>query len=323
MKNINLSPNQKKLVKYTSEGFNNFDIQVEILDMFIQCFWDIMEKHRKDKVNGEREREAKLVLQMMFSKLLHLKKWLEGINFKSRSRNSGINDFIDPTIISALVRNIFELVCLFHLVYRIPETEDEKQILYKLWVIAGLKYRQNFTDVAFSKESQEKAAKERLAIDQLISEIENTSLFQNMDERNQEKIRNRIKAKDYKIKIIDNKVKFLSWQDIANEFTTSAGSDVFKRMYTYFSLNSHPSNVSVFQFKDMFKNENETMKMIVFNLKFALNFSSIFLADLIKMFPTMLLTFERKTTLEQALLNFNNRLLRGDFYSINNAMNKL
>lgn len=296
----------------------NLNVELELLELFTHCFWELIDTHKNDKITVIGQREAKLEAQMILSKLLHLKKLLEGSCYVNQNQNTFIDKLIDPTIIIAYVRNIFEMVCKFHIVYKAPNTEDKRKILYNLWVIAGLQYRQKFITTTSSFEYLKKAEKERQDIENLTKEIKETALFANLTERNRNKIVSRLDRKEYKIKIDDNNnVKCFNWQEVANEFLKT--SDSFKAMYTFFSLHAHPSYISVIQFKDMFKDEKETMSFIIPNVQFALALSSIFLTDLISVFPQMLSTFEKRNIFEQGLLNLYNSAYRGEEYSINNA----
>lgn len=301
---------------------NDINTNIEYLDFFIQCYFDIVVNHHDDELYSQAEADAKMLLQMMFTKFIHLRKILEGVRFTDNKGIPLINSIIDPTIVSSLVRNIYETVCLFNLVYATPDSEDKKIILYNLWVIAGLKYRQRFSSIVTTQENQEKADREKKQIERYIQEIKATKLYQELDEKNQNKILNKIKEKDFKIKIEENQVRFLSWQDISTEFITK--SHAFEKMYTYLSLSSHPSNVSVFQFADMFKKEGEAYKGIsVFNLRYCIKLASIFLADFVIFFPATKSTFENRSEFDQIMLNFFNRMFRGDEKSISEVWKKL
>jgi hypothetical protein len=156
----------------------------------------------------------------------------------------------------------------------------------------------------------------------LIKEIKETQQYKDLDAQNKSKIDTKIKGKDYKIKIENNKVKYLDWQGISDEFISK--SDLFSSMYTYFSLYSHPSNVAVFQFADMFSPKDEAFKRIaIFNLRLCLALSSTFLSDFLRLFPSTLPTFENRSEIEQIILNFFNRMFRGDEKSISQVWKKL
>lgn len=89
-------------------------------------------------------------------------------------------------------------------------------------------------------------------------------------------------------------------------------------MYTYFSLYTHPSNVNVFQFQDLFKPtlDDGYSTMVVFNMKVALCFLGVFAAHYIKLFPDQLSTFNNLKFEKRAIIDFYNVIARGNVYSI-------
>jgi len=315
-----MSVTQEQLRNEVTRFINADDIATnrEYMDFFITCFHDLILKHRINEEDSYEKEDAKMILQMMFSKFIHLRKFLEGVTFLSKEGKQIIKPFIDPTILISLVRNIYEMVCLFNIVYDATDSDEKSNIVYSLWRSSGLKYRQRFSEIATTEENKKKVKEEQEEIENIKHQIEATEYYKNLDEKNQKKIQTILKEKDYKVKLEDDEVRFLSWQQISEEFISK--SNIFKDMYTYFSLYAHPSHVSVFQFADMFRVEKEDFKGItVFNLRFCFAMGSIFLGDLIRLFPEMKATFEGLSEKEQILLNFYNRMLRDDDKSINEA----
>lgn len=141
----------------------DLDTCLEYLDIFLDCFFEIVQNHQEDEVYTYREAYAKIVLQMMFSKLVHLKKIIEGggVTYINLTLHKKLGPFVDPTIVASLVRNIYEMVCMFNVVYDCPSSEDEKAILYYLWVAAGLENRQKFAPVVTPDQSGNKIEDEK------------------------------------------------------------------------------------------------------------------------------------------------------------------
>jgi len=295
--------------------------QREVLDMFSNFFLIAIRNHQNEQVDSDANGQAKLILQMILTKVLHLRSLVNGVSFTTNDGTT-LNHIIDPTIVAISIRNIFETVGMFHIIYNKPNTEDEKCIVYLLWVIAGLSYRQRFETNIISEEVRAKYEFEKKEIERLTTQIEQNALFQNLDEKNQGKIRNRIKQKEYLIKFENNNVSFLAWHELINVIGIKPG--LFDNMYTYFSLYTHPSNVSVFQFGDMFEDEQKSfLELTNFNLQYAIFLLSIFLADYIKAFPTVLKSFEQLPLIEQIILNYPNKFVRGEGYSINESWKAL
>lgn len=293
----------------------------DLINIYLNYLIQVINNHHEDKVNSYADRDAKMVNQMMFTKVAHIKRIIEGINFQSKD-GIQLNTIIDPTIVASLIRNVYETVGMFHLIYRRTKNEDEKTIIYDLWVHAGLMFRQRFENVITTAENREKFENEQKQLEQLKNEIQETGLFKELTKKNQNKILTKLKEKDYKIWFNDKEVEFLSWQGITG--IMGLKNDLLDNIYTYFSLYSHPSNVAVFQFSDMFEKGDEPFKQITnHNLTNLFVLLSIYVADYIKLFPTVNETYDKLSLRDQVVINFHNMTMRGDEYSINEIWKEL
>ena len=93
--------------------------------------------------------------------------------------------------------------------------------------------------------------------------------------------------------------------------------DLFENLYSYFSLYTHPSNVAVFQFDDLFStSEQGYLEMSNFNIKTTLCMIGVFIADYVHYFPSIADVFNSFDFEERVVIDFHNRLARGEKYSI-------
>ena len=90
---------------------------LDLFDIFLGNLWNVINQHHEDKVYSYADKDAKIINQIMFSKLLHLKKIVEGVGYESESGDV-LNDIIDPTIVASLTRNIFEAVSGVYINYK-------------------------------------------------------------------------------------------------------------------------------------------------------------------------------------------------------------
>lgn len=293
----------------------------ELLTVYSSFLFQTIQNHHKNKVLTQSEGDAKLILQMMFTKVLHLKKVIEGIAYNAND-GSILGNIIDPTIVASLIRNIYETTGMFNLIYCNTKTDDERQVLYLLWVHSGLNYRQRFVSNVRTAENKAKMAREKIQIDIIVKKIEDTHLFKSLDVRNKDKIRRKLKEKDYLLQFNGTEVSFLHWHDLTEVMGVRKGR--LENIYTYFSLYSHPSNVAVFQFGEMFKVGEESFPQLVnFNLNIAFLLFSIFIADYINLFPSVIKIYESINIRDQIVIDFHNILARGQKYSINNSWKAL
>lgn len=281
----------------------------ELLDYFNDCFIKIATNHHHDEVFTQADADAKMILQMMSTKLVYLKEMMRGVPLSPTLKTP----ILDPTIIANMVRNIYEMTCLFNIIYIMPSSNEEKELIYKLWVISSLKYRQLHEKETSSDENKAKAADERVEIEKLKKEILDSTIYNSLNQVGQDTIRFCIKKKEYKIKFHENQVERINWQYPSTEF-----NNVYSTIYNYFSQYAHPSHTSVWQFGQLFEN-NDNVKISFFNLRSALQLFSFFLADYIKAFPKTLDTFSQLPLIQQIALNSFNKGLRGESYSINDC----
>jgi len=286
-----------------------------VFHIYKDVMFKMIMNHDVTEATAVPEKEARLVLQMMFSKLANLERIVQGIEFNS-STGDVLKRVIDPILISASIRGLFEAVGMFNIIYVAPQTDEARYIMHTLWVLAGLNYRQKFVSVTQSEEFIAKSKQEREHIIELIAKIEATELYRGLTPGDKEKIQRAINGKHYNIKFVDGVVKGLGgFQELIN----NAGIHELKmgQMYTYYSLSSHPSNVSVFQFGAMFSDDNtDTFDNVKFNLSNAFMLVSVFIVDYFKAFPALLPTFKELSDMEQALIQHNNVFLRGQAYAI-------
>jgi len=293
----------------------------DLLNIFLDFFIQVIHNHHYDKVFSYADRDAKMIHQMMFTKIAHIKRIIEGVEFESKS-GVKLNTIIDPTIVASLVRNVYETVGMFHLIYRRTKNADEKTIIYNLWAHSGLKFRQRFENVITKEENKKKFENEQKQIEQLSLEIQSTKLFQELSEKNQNKILTKLKEKDYKIWFNEKDVEFLSWQDITS--VMGLKNNLLDNIYSYFSLYSHPSYVAVFQFSDMFENGDKPFKILTnHNLSNLFVLLSIYTADYINLFPKVNETYNKQNIRDQVVMNFYNMTMRGNEYSINEIWKEL
>lgn len=137
-----------------------------------------------------------------------------------------------------------------------------------------------------------------------------------MDFKEQKKIDNFIKDSVFQVYLKDGKLLKGGWADLMNN---AGAKEMFKGMYNMMSLSTHPSNVAVFQFRDLYKE-----RMDEFNTEFLMKFSSFITASLIRdfceYFPILKTGFNELPKMNQHLINGFNRLLRGDDYVLNDLV---
>lgn len=293
---------------------------LDVIEIYLNFLFIVIRDHQMDEVDSLAKAEARIINQMMFTKIAQLRETVKGIEYEYQGFY--LNNIIDSTIVASNTRNIYETVALFNLIFINTKSSDEQLILYNLWVHSGLKYRQRFENLASSEENKEKLEREKKQIEILIEEIKNTDLYKSLDEKNQGKIDTKIKEKDYKVNFNGKKVEFLSWQELTKTLGLQNGD--LDNIYNFFSSYAHPTNVAVFQFAKINKDESKAwIELSTISLKIAIMLTSMFIADYISFFPKVKATFEKLSIREQIAIDWQNVFLRREEYKINDCLESI
>ncbi|MGZ5281068.1 MAG: hypothetical protein ACXWEY_02215 [Bacteroidia bacterium] len=119
------------------------------------------------KFKNQADGDSTILFQMVIGKALSILKLLNGVSYTSNSNiKIQFANFIDPFSIWPLVRTQFEAFCNFNNIY-VNHTEATTELLYNLWVLSGLMYRQSFTEIASTEENINKAEKEKKHIEKI------------------------------------------------------------------------------------------------------------------------------------------------------------
>ena len=104
-----------------------------------------------------------------------------------------------------------------------------------------------------------------------------------------------------------------------HEMLSNAGSaNLLNGQYSFLSLNTHPSNVSVFQFKDMYSGKNDLPNSLLI-IKLSKWLISFFIADYCYYFDDAKETFNKLPLMTQIIINQYNALFRAEKYRINES----
>ena len=171
-------------------NIENIDVAKKYIEIFADFYADVIYKHHYDVVSTQREADARIIFQMFFSKALHFKHMLEGIEYKGNQFK--MNRIVDPTLLFTLVRNQYECLCLFELINVIPDSDDKKSFLSLMHQISGLKYRQRFVTHATLQANIKKMKFENIEINQDVNLILSSSVFHKLNQKSQDKVKKRI-----------------------------------------------------------------------------------------------------------------------------------
>jgi hypothetical protein len=265
--------------------------------------------------------DGQLLFQMVLLKSLSIQSMAEGRSYQNaiEGKMALTPDTIDVFGIWNIVRSQFESVCTYNHIYIRPTDDNECEMLYDLWQVVGLKYRQRFSMQLIGEENKKKAAAELQDIADLTNRIKDNVFYKSLQISEQQKILNAIKDKTFQIYFDAGRAKKCAWHELCKNMGTN---DLFEELYTFLSLNTHPSHVSIFQFQNLYKGK-EHLRMTIFAMSISKVLVSFFIRDFCVYFPEAKESFESCPAINQILVNSYNRMFKDDSYQINDIGDQL
>lgn len=242
---------------------------------------------------------AKITMQMFFTKALATINLLDGVSYVGRTCT--LPPIQDHSLLLIIARNFCETVAAYEVLFLLPDTKEKLVILENLFICSGNRYQLRL----FSESMQNKYSNEYDIVNKNIqvtkAKIKNTSYYKSLSSEQQDNIKYAIRTKNYKLLLLDNEVRIISWQECLNHFVRS--NDIMDKIYTYFSLHAHPSIRGMEQFDAAFdKVSPECDNLSTVACRCIISFMSMFLQEYIKLFPKAKEVFDKKTDFEKWLL---------------------
>lgn len=287
-----------------------------ILDSGMKVLFD----HKKNSKLTEVDNDGHLLIQISLLKSMSLIKLTTGLTYRNDLNNTQLNDIYDPFGMGNLVRSQYEAFCNFNNIYIQSKNQDQIDLKYYLWVLAGLNSRQRFP--AKSENAIEQRKKEADIVEQYLDLLHKNSCFNELTERAKSNIERCIGKREWQIKVTEDNTYKIAW----HEMFSNAGVKHYDEQYNYLSSLSHPSNLSVIQFKQMYEGvkpedraDYQSMRVMLSTSKTIMSF---LIRDYIKYFK-LYSQFDQLPLIDQMLVNAYNRNFRGEEYMLNNTLEKL
>lgn len=232
-------------------------------------------------VHSAREQYAQIILQMFFTKGLAASKLLGGISYSHRDMS--LNSIIDHTSLFIIARNICETLTAFELICMLPDTEEKRTIMENLFESSGYKYRLRLYSPEMQMAHKEQYESEKEIVRNAKQAIIKTNYFNTLSAAQQKEFKKLLQRKKYQVALSDGEFRELSWQEAVSSYVAPNG--LFDNIYTYFSLQTHPSIIAMNQFNQAFEKENpEYPHLCITATLYILSFMSMFLQEYISIF---------------------------------------
>lgn len=291
----------------------NYSDRLDSFNNVVDTAFKILYEDQKRTYKTQFKQEANLLYQMTIMKCLSLQKLIDGIYYTNPISKLKFTGLYDTFSIYSVIRSVFESICIFNNIYIFPIKEESKMLLYYLWVISGLKYRQRFESNVVSQKGEKKLKEESEEIKKAEQKIYTNSYFISLPKKEQKKIGKALNNNKFQFYFENDIIFFAPW---AKMFENMGVNDIFRNAYTDLSLNTHPSNVSVFKFRDMYDGHTDKLLSYI-ALDQVKVFISFIIRDYITLFPGNMITFNNLPEVNQMIINSYNRMFRGAKYQLN------
>lgn len=305
--------NSTKILLEIYELISSPDIQdsKKILNILMNCVFSLSIKHHTDAMDFDEQKYAKIISQMIFTKLYNIRENLKGINF-SNDEFRLKKEIIDTNIVANNIRNLFETVCLFNNFFIQSDNKEELLLKLRVWEFSSLKYRLKLNNQTINQQQRLLLENDEHRARIIKSDIQNSQIYIELDENNQKRIQSILKRKDYKFSLDKGQVKVCDWQMLADNLPDT--NKLIPSLYMILSFYSHPTWKSIYDFGNSFKEEKFWVQNVQDLLKYAYILSSVFIIDYINYFPKSKESFNNMKQFDSCLIEFYNNMVRGEEY---------
>jgi hypothetical protein len=264
--------------------------------------------------------DALILFQMTMAKGIVVLNIANPINYYNSIGDFSLPDFVDPMAIASLVRPQYEAFTNFNNIFNSTDDKDAKQFLHDVWVIAGLKERRRFyvepTAEKLQQMSEEqrknalenkaKAHEELKTIESLLEKVRQNPFYTGLNDKQKEILDDQLKGRVFQFVLSDGRMVKKSWLDM---FLKTGAHELFTPMYSLMSMNTHPSNVSVFQYAQMF-DKYENVQSAKTLLKMSEKIMCFFIADYCRYIPQAKDEYQKLPEINKVIIETSNTYMR-------------
>lgn len=299
---------------------NTIEDSKECISSILNYFRLISTSHSYGCTN-QAEADCIMSMQMMFTRGCSFVQLLEGFNYQDGE--VALNRIIEPSVLFSLVRDVYESLCSFEIVYILPDTEEKKELAYTIYLISGLRERQNY-DIR-TQDASELRADELKEINEANDRIRQLSYYKHLSKDDQDHIQAKIDSQHPRYRMLygdDVLTRKVDWE--AAYKLIGIKEEVLKDMYNFLSAHAHPTAIALRQFRDSFlSNAPHFIKAACMASKTKAMLLSIYIVDFCKKFAFAKDEFEKIEEHVQWLIDKNNVTFRGREYALSDKWGKV
>lgn len=277
--------------------------------VMLDFYFEVIQSPEGRKCRTDMDDDRNIWLQQMFSMGCHFLSLLDGVGYHRGIDR--LNPIVDPDVLFTVARRIYESVVVFDALFVIPKDEDHQTILYNLFMAHGLSERLKDLDEIIRMKHPERILSEERDISECKNAIVNCPLYKQLDQQTKNQI-DFVFGKKYRYMFTeDDKLEFINYETAYHILRVK--EDVYDHLYSFLSLHSHPSYLSVCQFRDAFKPAFRADWMMAQHAtQCALSFMSIFILDYMKLNPEVKAMYDRMEEPRRFAIGMYEDAMRGE-----------
>ena len=284
------------------------------ISSILKLYFRLISTSHSYTCTNQAEADCIMSMQMMFTRGCSFVQLLDGFNYQDGEEV--LNRIIDPSVLYSLVRDVYESLCSFELVYILPDTGEKKELAYNMYLISGLRERQNY-DIRTQDASQLKAD-ELKEINEANDKIKQLGYYRNLSRKDQNYIQAKIASPHPRYRMLysdDALTHNVEWENAYR--LIGIKEEVLKDMYNFLSAHAHPTAISLRQFRDSFLlNDPHFIEAACMASKTMAMLLSIYIVDFCKKFAFAKGEFDKIDEYIQWLIDKNNVTFRGYEYAL-------
>lgn len=260
-----------------------FSDRIAYLEFMISFYFNVSLVMKECRHNSQFRAQMATSAQMMFTKGKAMRQLIEGFNHNIGSLT--LKSQPDHTILYTLVRTAYEELCVFELLYMIPDTDDKRTIMRNAYIAAAQVNRLRMAAEGGLDKDQENIAICEQDINDCKNSICATELYKSLTDKDKKKLEDAIfKNGEYQIVITkEGKVNtHVGWDKVRGY--CQLGTDVLGGFYRYACNMAHPSYLGLQQFCEAYK-ENDIEKLSETAMMQMISIMSVYIMDFMKEFP--------------------------------------
>lgn len=294
---------------YEISECNSINDSKELLGVFSSYLMKLAVYLHHFKSQTEQQLYTRLFIQQLFLKSRSFIRLLEGEDYDNGVL---VNHIVDCSSLLSITRDIYEQLYAFELVFVLPQSDDIRDLMRNLFVMQGLKERQKY--VADGSNYQRIKLDEAAELEDRTHAIYNLPFYKSLSSSDRSKLENNIKNCRFRILVKeDGGIHKSDYDDMPSLVGIKSG--LFDTIYSFTSLHTHPSSVSLKQLNSAYSDDEWVTASCTASLMVCM-LLSIFIADYCKLEPEALDFYKIQPDEIRFCLALQNYCIRPEEYSI-------